>query len=250
MKGVPRRQRGRPESVSDYLAEQGVWQHVPRNELKSLPYTKGVPGTISAKREIEIKLRVDRLEDLLRRLREIGAVPQGRVLERNTLFDTPDSAVRRHGRLLRLRQQTSAPGHGLRGQPNSAVLTSKAPPSPVSTKGKKRIYKEVQEREEPVKDAARLTRTLKSLGFHPGFRYEKYRSSFRLRELHLDLDETPAGVFLELEGFPSAIDRTALALGYGPKQYIGATYWSLYAAECRRRKVKPRNMLFTRQKSR
>jgi|HubBroStandDraft_6_1064221.scaffolds.fasta_scaffold44456_2 adenylate cyclase class 2 len=250
MKGVPRRQLGRPESASDYLAEQPVWQHVPRNELKPLPYTKGVPGTISAKREIEIKLRVDRLEGMLRRLREIGAVPQGRVLERNTLFDTPHSAVRRHGRLLRLRQQTSAPGHGLRGQPNSAVLTSKAPPAPVSAKEMRRIYKEVQEREAPVKDATRLTQILKSLGFRPGFRYEKYRSSFRLRELHLDLDETPLGVYLELEGSPSAIDRTALAFGYGPKDYIRATYWSLYAAECRRRKVKPRNMLFTTQKSR
>src|SRR5580704_3689232 len=250
MKGVPRRQLGRPESASDYLAEQPVWQHVPRNELKPLPYTKGVPGTISAKREIEIKLRVDRLEGMLRRLREIGAVPQGRVLERNTLFDTPHSAVRRHGRLLRLRQQTSAPGHGLRGQPNSAVLTSKAPPAPVSAKEMRRIYKEVQEREAPVKDATRLTQILKSLGFRPGFRYEKYRSSFRLRELHLDLDETSLGVYLELEGSPSAIDRTALAFGYGPKDYIRATYWSLYAAECRRRKVKPRNMLFTTQKSR
>ncbi len=250
MKGVPRRQRGRPESASDYLAERRVWQHVPRNGLKPLPYTKGVSGTISAKREIEIKLRVDRLEDMLRRLREIGAVPQGRVLERNTLFDTPHSAVRRHGRLLRLRQQTSAPAHGLRGQPNSAVLTSKAPPAPVSAKEMRRIYKEVQEREEPVKDATRLTQTLKSLGFRTGFRYEKYRSSFRLRELHLDLDETPVGVFLELEGSPAAIDRTALALGYGPKDYIRANYWSLYAAQYRRRKVKPRNMLFTTQKSR
>ena len=108
----------------------------------------------------------------------------------------------------------------------------------------------MQEREAPVKDAIRLTEILKSLGFRPGFRYEKYRSSFRLRELHLDLDETPVGVFLELEGSPSAIDRTALALGYGPKDYIRATYWSVYAAECRRRKVKPRNMLFTTQKSR
>ena len=135
MKGVPRRQRGRPESVSDYLAEQLFGNTFLAMNSSRCHILKACPGQLSAKREIEIKLRVDRLEDMLRRLREIGAVPQGRVLERNTLFDTPDSAVRRHGRLLRLRQQTSAPGHGLRGQPNSAVLTSKAPPAPVSAKG-------------------------------------------------------------------------------------------------------------------
>ncbi len=216
----------------------------------AVPYTSRVPGKMSSKREIEIKLRVTDIADMLRRLREIGAVTHGRVHEQNTLFDTPDSAFRRDGRLLRLRQQTSAPGHGLRGQPHSAILTSKAPPTPEKGKGRSQIYKEVQEREEPVKDAARLTQALKSLGFHQGFRYEKYRSSFRLKGLHLDLDETPVGVFLELEGSPAAIDRTARALGYGPKDYIRATYGSLYVTECRRRKVKPRNMVFTSQKSR
>jgi adenylate cyclase class IV len=55
---------------------------------------------------------------------------------------------------------------------------------------------------------------LELLGFRPGFRYEKYRASFRLPNLHVDLDETPAGNFLELEGSPKAIERVAHALGY------------------------------------
>lgn len=209
-----------------------------------------MPWKLSAKREIEIKLRVHDLNDMLRRLRRIGAVSRGRAHEMNTLFDTPDSAFLRYGRLLRVRQQASAPGHGLGGQPRSAILTSKAPPVPTRGKGRSRNYKEVQEREEPVKDAARLAQSLKALGFRPGFRYEKYRSSFRLGSLHLDLDETPLGLFLELEGSPAAIDRTARSLGYGPKDYIRATYGSLYIAECCRRKVKPGNMLFTARKSR
>jgi adenylate cyclase class 2 len=78
----------------------------------------------------------------------------------------------------------------------------------------------------------------------PGFRYEKYRSTFRLPGLHLDLDETPAGVFLELEGSPSAIDRTAKALGYAPRDFVRTTYWDIYAADCRRRGCTPRNMVF------
>jgi adenylate cyclase class 2 len=85
---------------------------------------------------------------------------------------------------------------------------------------------------------------LGSLGLRPGFRYEKYRSTFRLPGLHLDLDETPIGVFLELEGSPSAIDRTARALGYAPRDFIRATYYDLYAADCRRHGRIPRNMLF------
>src|SRR5579862_4447640 len=80
---------------------------------------------------------------------------------------------------------------------------------------------------------------LKALGFRPGFRYEKYRTSFRLNSLHIDLDETPIGTFLELEGSHAAINRTARTLGFRPRDYLRSTYWTLYAADCRRRHRKP-----------
>jgi adenylate cyclase class 2 len=212
-----------------------------------------VSGKISSKREIEIKLFVTDLAGILRRLRKLGAAPRGRVHELNTLFDTPDSGFRRSGRLLRLRQQTPAPGNNVRGGLASAILTAKAPPLPgprSSRTTKKPLYKEVQENEEQIKDPRRLSQALKRLGFRPGFRYEKYRTSFRLNSLHLDLDETPIGAFLELEGTPAAINRTARALGFTPRDYIRSTYWTLYAADCRRHRRKPQNMLFDAQNSR
>jgi adenylate cyclase class 2 len=212
-----------------------------------------VPAKISSKREIELKLRVDDLAGILGRLRKLAAVSRGRVHEQNTLFDTPDSGFRRSGRLLRLRQQTPAPGNHVRGGPTSAILTAKAPPLPgprSSTRAKKRLYKEVQENEEHIKDPRRLSQALKGLGFRPGFRYEKYRTSFHLHSLHLDFDETPVGTFLELEGTPTAINRTARALGFSPKDYIRSTYWTLYAGDCRRQHRKPQNMLFSPQKYR
>jgi adenylate cyclase class 2 len=112
------------------------------------------------------------------------------------------------------------------------------------------LFKEVQENEQRVKDPRRLSQALRALGFRPGFRYEKYRTSFHLNSLHIDLDETPVGVFLELEGTPTAIHCTARVLGFSPKDYICSTYWTLYAAECRRHHRKPQNMLFHAQKSR
>jgi len=210
-----------------------------------------VPAKISAKREVEIKLRVSNIDGILVSIHKLGAKSRGRVLEQNMLFDTPDSGFRRSGRLLRLRRQTPAPGHSMRGGPHSAILTSKAPPAiPRRSVPKSRMYKEVQENEEHVKDSISLSRILRVLGFRPGFRYEKYRTSFRHRSLHLDLDETPVGTFLELEGKPEEINRTARALGFAPKDYIRATYWTLYAADCRRHHRKPRNMLFGSQKYR
>ncbi|MGH9560335.1 MAG: CYTH domain-containing protein, partial [Terracidiphilus sp.] len=105
-------------------------------------------------------------------------------------------------------------------------------------------YKEKLESEFAVATPKRWERSLRAIGFKPGFRYEKYRSSFRLRGVHVCLDETPIGAFLELEGSPAAIDRIARQLGYKPRDYIRGTYWDLYAADCARQGKSPRNLLF------
>ncbi len=193
--------------------------------------------------EIEVKLRVADIPSLVRKLRRLGATHRGRVLERNTLYDTPDSDFRRHGLLLRVRTETPAPSNQLPAGPRRAVLTFKAPPSRHAPRASKR-YKERLETELEIPHPANWPRILRSLGLRPAFRYEKYRSSFRLGTLHVDLDETPAGTFLELEGRPTQIDRAARALGYAPRDYIQATYWDIYAADCRRRGRIPKNMLF------
>ena len=196
-------------------------------------------------REIEIKLRVNDLPSMLRRLRKLAVQSRGRVHEHNTLFDTSGADIRRCGRLLRLRLETPAP-HGWAPQRRHlrALLTSKAPLPRQGRKSARPRYKERLERELVIRDPGRLPRQLRSVGLRPAFLYEKYRATFKLPGLHLDLDETPAGVFLELEGSPQAIDRAARFLGYTPREYIRGTYWDVYVADCRRRGYKPRNMLF------
>jgi len=69
------------------------------------------------------------------------------------------------------------------------------------------------------------------------------------KNLHLDLDETSVGTVLELEGKPAAIDSAAKALGFSAKDYLRATYWDLYVEDCRRRGIKPKNMLLPSRKS-
>lgn len=190
--------------------------------------------------EIEVKLRVTDTPSLLKRLRRLGAVCRGRVFELNTLYDTPGSLLYRLGRLLRVRVETPAPVRLIPAGRAGALLTSKVPVPP---KGTVR-YKVKIERELPLQDPRRWLAILRFLGFRPAFRYEKYRSTFRLPHLAITLDETTVGVFLELEGEPEEIDRVARALGYSPRDYFCGTYWDLYAAECRRRGRRPRNMVF------
>jgi adenylate cyclase, class 2 len=193
--------------------------------------------------ETEVKLPVRNLPDLLRRLFEIGARNHGRAFEQNTIYDTPEGDFRRRGRLVRLRVERSNGGH------RTAKLTSKAPANQKERRSAPR-HKRRLESEVEVRDPNKTASMLKTIGLRPSFRYEKLRTRFRLHGLHLDLDETPVGTFLELEGRPAQIDHIARKLGYKPTDYICGTYWDIYAAYCRRQRRKPRNMVFAHKDQR
>ncbi|MCL5286624.1 MAG: hypothetical protein M1453_01325, partial [Acidobacteria bacterium] len=88
-------------------------------------------------------------------------------------------------------------------------------------------------------------------GMSPSFRYEKFRTSYRVPGaggVHVEFDETPAGVFLELEGSRRAIDRMARRLGYGPGEYITRNRAVHLLEECRRRGVRAGDMVFGTKK--
>ena len=140
-----------------------------------------------------------------------------RIFEANTLFDTSRGALRRCGCLLRVREA------GRQG-----VLTYKGTQTP----GK---HKDREELEVEVSNAPQVSTILSRLGLKAGFRYEKYRTEFkRAGEKGVaTLDETPVGVYLELEGAPSWIDRTAKRMGFQESDYILTSYYGLYVAYCR-----------------
>jgi len=203
-----------------------------------------MPKPKKTKPEIEIKLRIKNIPEILRKIKSLSAQSQTRVQEQNTLYDTPQSDLHRRDMLLRLRIEIPAPHNTRSTRRERVILTSKAPPHRLPAKKPPR-YKIRGEREQVVAHSSRQwAATLTTLGFRPAFRYDKFRTTFRLPNLHLDLDETPAGTFLELEGEPQAIDHAAKALGFSEQAYLRATYWDLYVADCRRRGITPKNMLF------
>lgn len=185
--------------------------------------------------EVEIKLRVSRPAAMRRKLRLLGARPIRRAHERNVLYDTPDGKLRRAGKLLRLRWNNG-----------DAVLTFKAP---VGKKDARDARFKVRREIEFSVDARLMRRVLAAAGLVAGFRYEKYRTSFRVpraNHVKVELDETPIGCFLELEGQPAAIDRLARRLGYARSDYITANYLALYLMDCRAKGKRARHMVFAK----
>jgi adenylate cyclase class 2 len=199
--------------------------------------------------EVEIKLRVADRAGLLRNLRRLRARVVRRVHELNTLYDTASRDLGRSGRLLRLRLEAPL---GLRAHSGAArssaatgIITFKSPVAGLSQ------YKVRRELEIPLPDPRNVEKTFEAMGFRPWFRYEKRRTRYRLpgfSHLQVDFDETPIGLFIELEGKRTSIDRAARALGYGHKDYLTANYWALYCEDCRLRGRPIRDMLFPRRK--
>lgn len=207
---------------------------------------------MTTKREVEIKLRVNDLAGLLGRLRELGAKCAGSVHEENTLYDTSTRDFQRMQAILRIRRERAArpPGkarrRGKRTEGAGGLVTYKGMVGGKrgASGGKYKVREEIEYR---VKNAARVERLFARLGLRRGFRYEKYRTRYELAAfpgLDVDLDETPIGTFLELEGSRRAIDGVARALGYTEKDYIAVSYLELYLAECERQGKKPGNMVF------
>jgi adenylate cyclase, class 2 len=95
-----------------------------------------------------------------------------------------------------------------------------------------------------VADDAALRGILEALGLRGWFRYEKYRTTFAMpgsarwaAGLQIELDETPIGTYVELEGPPGAIDRAASELGFSRADYITKNYLLLHVENCRRKGV-------------
>lgn len=208
--------------------------------------------------EVEIKLRVPDLAGFRRILKQLHARKvHPRVHERNTLYDTPANDLRRRGQLIRIRTEQIVPAAASNPKParGRGIVTLKGPVGHSSRRrhGAGGNYKIRSESESVVADFRGVEAAFNALGLKPSFRYEKFRTTYALPgivHLKVEVDETPIGQFVELEGPRPAILRAARLLGYSRPDFISVTYGDLYLADCRRHGRKPGDMLFHPTKKR
>ena len=161
--------------------------------------------------EREIKLRFASAGEARAAVIAAGCTPlHGRRLQDDALLDNEEEVLRRRRCVLRVRLENG-----------KSRVTFKGPVQPSTMKLR-------EEHETLVGDGEVLLAIFEELGLHTWFRYEKYREEFAHEDVIVAIDETPVGVFVEIEGGEQGIHDMAAALGRSPADYILDSYRSLF----------------------
>lgn len=161
--------------------------------------------------EREIKLRFSSADEARAAVIAAGGTPlHGRRLQEDVLLDNESEDLRRRRCVLRVRTENG-----------KSRLTFKGPVQPAAMKLREEV-------ETVVGDGEVLLRVLHEIGLHEWFRYEKYREEFSHEDVIVAIDETPVGIFVEIEGTEDGIAAMAEALGRGPSDYVLDSYRGLF----------------------
>jgi adenylate cyclase class 2 len=172
--------------------------------------------------EIELKCPIANIAAFESRLHDLGFhLETPRSFEHNTLYDTPERALRNKRQILRLRRYN-----------NIFTVTHKRIDEEQQSDTTR--YKIRIETETTVSEPCALDQIFRQLGYSPAFIYEKYRTEYTIHDSltdsdpHIVLDETPIGVFAELEGPTDWIDRTIVALHIDQASCLTDSYGKLF----------------------
>lgn len=154
--------------------------------------------------EIEKKYRLtaQQRDDVVRRLREVGAEFLGDEFEENVIY-----GLEREHSVLRLRRV---------GERALLTYKERLPESAA--------IKQYIEEETAVGDADAMDAILKTLGFTPALVYEKRRQTWVYAGAEIVVDELSFGLFMEIEGESAQIDVVEQALGIEGLPAEDATY--------------------------
>lgn len=87
-----------------------------------------------------------------------------------------------------------------------------------------------EEIETEVSSVAALEAIVSALGFSPFFRAQKWREEYELPAAHVALDDTPMGIFVEIEADAAIITTVTMAMGRSPADWLLESYQRLFTA--------------------
>ena len=176
--------------------------------------------------ETEVKLRCESVEEFKSKLELAGVklkLKRDKHFEDNFVLDSEEGVLRNRFALLRVRHTDDL-----------ATITLKEVPPPDTSSSK---FKSRLELETRVDDSETMLKIFARLGFRKVFRYQKFRTVFEAalpsgETLDVMFDETPIGVFVELEGKESEVAETLTMIGVERDEHILHSYIAIQIDRC------------------
>ena len=183
--------------------------------------------TTPATLEREVKLQFGSVEEARDAVTSAGAAPlRCRRLQEDALLDDEAETLRKRRCVLRVRVESGR-----------SLVTFKGPVQVSPMKLREEI-------ETVIGDGETMLRCFEQLGYGVWFRYQKYREEYALSDVIVAIDETPVGVFVEVEGDEHGIIEATRALGRTPDEFVLDSYRSLFMEHRRAHGLPATDMLF------
>lgn len=130
------------------------------------------------KKEIEVRFLIKDVASFAESLQRVGAIcTHPRYLETNELFDTDEKRLQNNFEVLRLRRDWTQ------------KITYK----------RALTFNIRDEIEFEISDADQARKMMEALGYKCYLLFEKYRSMYTWQSAQITIDETPLGIFVEIE---------------------------------------------------
>jgi adenylate cyclase, class 2 len=182
--------------------------------------------------EIELKIKVDSLEPIAQKLKQLNAKFQGDYLQTDAYYDDPEESLINSDRCLRIRKHKNHLGEAIE-------LTYKGARENHRFKTRREIGLKVEK-------AAELAELFGELGYKERLTIEKKRALWDFGGCKVALDELPLlGTFVEIEGpDDNTIEKAQNVLGLGNFKHIPESYAHLMEKAIAKTGSKKRKITF------
>ena len=161
--------------------------------------------------ESEVKLKVDDLAVITRRLEALGAkLSAPRVYEKNVRYENAAETLTASRQTVRLRQDTRVRLTYKDGGTTTDGIVTRT------------------ELEITVSDFETADLILQKLGYHAAWIYEKYRTTYELGGCEVVLDEMPYGSMIEIEGEIAPIENVLKLLDLAAMPRVNGSYSDVF----------------------
>lgn len=182
--------------------------------------------------EIELKLKIDSLQPIAEKLKQLGAEFEGDFIQTDSYYDDSEDSLVNSDRCLRIRKHKNHLGEAIE-------LTYKGARENHRFKTRREIGLKVEKAEE-------LANLFGELGYKEKLAFEKKRSLWAFAGCKVALDELPLlGKFMEIEG-PSddTIEQVQKKLGLGNLKHIPQSYAHLMEEAIAKTGIKKKKITF------